>query len=693
MSRFSFSPAIPRRKRGVALVAVLSVLTVLAVLAASFAVLIQLDVTNANSQMDIQRLNLLVESGMNHAVAVLQQAQAAGETISTLPRGSLRQAFGDYTTGVEAQDARQARETVAGRWIDVKNSLGKVEGRYRVAVEDEAAKVNLNTSFLMDKSRGSGWLPGEVALTYASGLPSQVMERVVHYRYGANHVPGARGDDDANNVLLMSDGIDNNANGLVDEDNEGYDDPGEYSPYFPKGDDRRITSLSEALNVLLGGPLKLTLESRRLIQREIPRRTTLYSIDLPGSASLPDAEPADVNAVNARQARKLIGQANMRKPFGGTQRELDQLAVNTVDYRDQNHVLSTMGSQYGVEAVNFNELLANDGTVARNTSPGLANGTDPNRDDFVVPSYDVLAYARVAGEVGRDWRTYNNNFGALANEAAWDVEVDGTRVELYGPVKDFNFDGSVLREHNMSSARKRGFARYVDNRDAGAYPSRRVRRMMGAHSTTYTAFRWPPNFFQNLYICVAFSNSNAYRSGVVNVQTRKIASSRADGELRVEGAPFTKSDGKLARAVIGAWTGGSGPEGAWPRMPLMITVQKLQPNVYYLPVVNNWCNHKHLDKVANAGFAPWGDVLKDDRRPKDHKLYYGGDRSGDYQPVRSTRRGTLDVFYISGRNAVYDPVNLQYSGWCAPWGLTFIRPEVIELMNVSARPISMRGWT
>lgn len=680
--------------RGVALVAVLSVLTVLAVLAASFAVLIQLDVSNANSQVEIQRLELLVESGMHHAVAVLQQAQASGERISTLPRGSLRQAFGEFTTGTEPHDVRAARDVAAGRWIEVKNSQGLVEGRYRVAVEDEAAKVNLNTSFLMDKSRGSGWLPGEVALTYASGLPSQVMERVVHYRYGPNRVPGARGDDDANNVLLMSDGIDNNGNGLVDEEDEGVDDPGEYSPYFPKGDDRRITGLSEALSVLLGGPLKLTIESRRLIQREIPRRTTLYSVDLPGSATLPDEEPADVNVVNARQARKLIGQANMRKPFGGTQRDLDQLAVNLADYRDQNHVLSTIGSQYGVEAINFNELLANDGTVARNTSPGIYGGVDPNRDDFVVPSYDVLVNAGVAGEVGHDWRTYNDNFSSLADGCAWDVEVDGTRVELYGPAKEFDpNDGRVLREHIMSSTRKRGFDAYVENRNAGSYPSRRVRRSMGAHVTTYTAFRWPPNFFQNCYICVAFSNSNAYRSGIVNVQTRKIASSTADGELRVQGEPFTKSERKLARAIIGTWRGPSGPEGAWPRMPLMITVQKLQPNVYYLPVVNNWSNHRQLDKVANAGFAPWSKLLNDDRRPKDHKLYYGGDTSQEYEPVRSTRRGTLDVFYISGHNAKYDPVVLQYSGWCAPWGLTFVRPEVIELINVSARPISLRGWT
>ncbi|MCX7847550.1 MAG: hypothetical protein N2595_05945, partial [bacterium] len=419
----------------------------------------------------------------------------------------------------------------------------------------------------------------------------------------------------------------------------------------------------------------------------------LYSMDMPGSATLPDEDPADVNVVNPRQARRLIGRANMRTPLAGTQRGLDQLAVNLVDYRDQNHVLSTIGAQYGVEAVNFNELLANDGTVARNTAPGVVNGVDPSREDFVVPSYDVLFNARVAGEVGRDWRQFNSNFSTISEGAAWDVEVQGNRVRLYGPAKEFNPDGSIKSEDIMSATRRRGFNAYVANRDAGAYPSLRVRRTMGATVATYTSFRFPANFFRNLYLCVGFSNSNGYRSGVVNVQTRKISLSTPDGELVVQGGPLTVPEGKLARAVIGGWTGASGPEGAWPRMPLMITVQRLQPSVYYLPVVNNWSNHRQLDKVARAGFAPWNELEQDDRRPRDHKLYYGGERSSEYQPVRSSRRGTLDIFYSSGSDAVYDPDKLQYSGWCAPWGLTFVRPEVIELINVSARPLSLRGWT
>ena len=47
-------------------------------------------------------------------------------------------------------------------------------------------------------------------------------------------------------------------------------------------------------------------------------------------------------------------------PFQPNSRMRSQLAVNMVDYRDENHVLSTLGSTYGVEAICFNEIMAND---------------------------------------------------------------------------------------------------------------------------------------------------------------------------------------------------------------------------------------------------------------------------------------------------------------------------------------------
>jgi len=68
----------------------------------------------------------------------------------------------------------------------------------------------------------------------------------------------------------------------------------------------------------------------------------------------------DINCMTARNSRRMITKANERKTFipGGQKRA--QLAANIVDYRDENHVLSTLGSTYGVEAICFNEVMAND---------------------------------------------------------------------------------------------------------------------------------------------------------------------------------------------------------------------------------------------------------------------------------------------------------------------------------------------
>ncbi|MCX7847307.1 MAG: helix-hairpin-helix domain-containing protein [bacterium] len=669
-----------RTPRGVALVAVLSVLTVLAILAAAFAVLTQLDINNANAQLEAQRLSLLIESGVNHAVAVIQQAQARGEKISTSPDSSLRRAFAAFTAGSETLNARGAHAKHTGIWHYVKNSRGILEGRYSVAVEDEAAKINLNTAFLLRPSPGSGWLPGELALTMASGLPTQFMQRILDFRYGPNRVPGARGDDDANNVLLMSDGIDNNANGLVDEDDEGLEDPGEYSPYYPMGDDRRITTISEALGVVLSGPIRLTLESRRLIQREIPRRTTLYSIDMPGSASLPADDPADINVVSPRQARKLIGQANMRRPFGATQRDLNQLAVNVVDYRDQNHVLSTHASLYGVEAINFNELLANDGTQGRTIRSGLfwtgAGSPTVNDDAFLVCSSELTG----------NGLTYNST--TLNGAYCWDCEVVGPNaIKLLGPAKRLTSSGIADAWDSTFMSRYR---HYLTMRDrAGQYPRRVVTGNAGLGLESYETIQWPENLFAHGFLIIGHSASNS--TSCTDQRKLTITSSTPDGIVRVQGTLPTIPPGRVSRCQIYTWETENGySRCAIPRARMMVTVQNLRPRVYYLPVASGWPNHRTPDRLGQLRFAPLHRLDSDSREHRNHKWEYAGN-DRDAEPVRSSRGGIMDLFVAGGNGVRYSADDWSQFSTC--WSITYTRPEAIELINVSARPISIRNWT
>ena len=114
------------------------------------------------------------------------------------------------------------------------------------------------------------------------------------------------------------------------------------------------------MTVMMVDKKKLSANIMRKLMRELPRRATIYSIDKPGSATLPNDIPSDINCVTPRECRKLLIKANADIPFEPNSEKQMQLAVNLIDYRDENHVLSTLGSTYGVEAICFNEILAND---------------------------------------------------------------------------------------------------------------------------------------------------------------------------------------------------------------------------------------------------------------------------------------------------------------------------------------------
>lgn len=181
---------IPRHRRparGVALVAVMSVLMVLAVLAAAFAVLVSIESQQGSVSMDNLQMNLLLRAGSEHAKALLAHAPSRAALLAN-----------------------------TNHWSYVVNAVGAAVGRYRVAIEDEAAKINVNLAARTADSPATGWSASELNLARALAVAPERAQRIVDYRYGPNRVPGMRGDDDFNNTVLMSDGIDNNANGVVD---------------------------------------------------------------------------------------------------------------------------------------------------------------------------------------------------------------------------------------------------------------------------------------------------------------------------------------------------------------------------------------------------------------------------------------------------------------------------------------------
>ncbi len=335
---------------GIALVAVLAILVVLAIMAASFTVSMNIENKQSSVQIKSQQLDMLIHSGLEQAKAIITVEELDAVKMNKVP---------DIANYFTKNSFDSSDNSVYSKWFFVKDETGEISGRYRIRIEDEAAKVNINKAFLLKKSKGTGWDTGEIALPRALGVLGKSARKLIEFRYGKNNLPGGRGDDDQNNLILMADGIDNNANGIIDEDDEGINDPKEYSAEKPKGDDTKFSSMTEMINILTGNK-HISPKLRHEMLKEIPRRATIYSIDKPGSPTLPQNMPSDVNSITARECRKLLIKANAKSPFEPNSSKQQQLTVNIVDYRDENHVLSTLGSTYGVEAICFNEILAND---------------------------------------------------------------------------------------------------------------------------------------------------------------------------------------------------------------------------------------------------------------------------------------------------------------------------------------------
>jgi len=357
-------------QNGIALVAVLAILVVLAIMAASFVTLMNIESKQSKVSINSQQLDMLIDSGLEYAKALIT-VEEMGEKKD------------DKVLDIANTFSQSGLEESKSKWMLVKDTTGKTIGRYRIRIEDEAGKVNIQKAFLLKNSKGTGWDTGEINLPFALDVQPKIAKKLVDYRYGKNKLPGGRGDDDQNNLVLMADGIDNDADGIIDEDDEGINDPKEYNAKHLNGDDRKFSSMSELMNILIHAENKMSPKTQSQMMSEIPRRATIYSCDMPGSPTLPNKIPSEINTITARECRKILLKANATLPFEPNSSKQMQLAANLVDYRDENHVLSTLGSTYGVEAICFNEILANDETCCFDPSYAFAPWLDNDKNYWI----------------------------------------------------------------------------------------------------------------------------------------------------------------------------------------------------------------------------------------------------------------------------------------------------------------------
>ena len=698
-SIFIITTSQKQKYKGIALVAVLAILVVLAILAATFVTLMNIESKQSDMGVNSQQLDMLLYSGFEQAKAEISVGK--GEQSRRIIKG------GKYS-----------------EWYIVKDKTGKVIGRYKIKIEDEAGKVNVQKAFLLQDSKGSGWDTGEINLPKALGVSSKIAEKLIKFRYGKNNLPGGRGDDDQNNLLLMADGIDNNANGIIDEDDEGINDPKEYSVEHLKGDDRKFSSISEMLNILTGNN-NYSQKLRYSIRNTIPQRATIYSIDVPGSPTLRNDYSSDINSITPRECRKILIKANALKPFEPSSSKQQQLAVNLVDYRDENHVLSTLGSTYGVEAVCFNEILANDETATLDASYAMApfvnktywremcGSTDGGRMFHLVDMiYDITpvdAQTSYALDPRKAWRIKKVGASTIGNlKIGSDIKITfpkaigkrGTRPEItmyYNTTLPAKLPGN---QYGLRWSKARGILGSSSQQLKLYNDLIKVLKKLNSVDSTGARPKFPPNYFRNSLAMIyqwadSFNDPNTKNVigcfKILSGDQKSITISSKDyysGERfisRLNKAGMSNEVFDLSLS-INSWSPVY-PTANVPMANRTYLLRSRQPRagnyfkiIIARPAEGRYSNMAgYPDELGVSGII--GGSFTQDKDLEKQWVYNDG------KPLRTQVGGWMKIMITSSPKADVTKRNAQYIPYIRIQG-----PEVVEMYNVSATPISLANW-
>ncbi len=722
-------------QNGIALVAVLAILVVLAIMAASFTALMNIENKQSNVQMQSQQLDMLINSGLEQAKAIITVDEIKAsreETVSDIANTFVKNSADNFQYS---------------KWFTVKDQTGKIFGRYRLRLEDEAAKVNINKAFLLEKSKGTGWDTGEISLPNALGIPKKSAEKIIRYKYGKNNLPGGRGDDDQNNLILMSDGIDNNANGTIDEDDEGINDPREYTAEHLKGDDTKFSSMTEMMNILIGNK-HISPKLRNGIMKEIPRRATIYSIDKSGSATLPNKIPSDINSITTRECRRLLIKANSISPFEPNSSKQMQLAANVIDYRDENHVLSTLGSTYGVEAICFNEILANDDSVTHDLVVARNATWQPKnwwRDNFGMVDDERCTYCvdTFFGCIPDSPTMLSKRFQVLDPRRAWHIKKKGNKTvgkldSAGGGKWRITFPGAIGNQ-GMSieetlyiegvCSKNLPFDIPPGNKDYLKWPTKRqldpvmnfkpqfsgnqyrnyckeVLNVLKKVNINYKRYRpqMRNNYFRNSLVCIYgwqnTSNENPPALGlfkIISSDNNSITfdgknyygnNSKYDFKKKFNDAGMSNTYYDLS-VSINSWAN-SRAYSFLPNANQTFLIRSRRPIAgNYYRIVFGRLPYKtgsegqingYPDRLGVSGVIG-GDFSEDKNFEKRKWLYNDG------TPIRTKRGGWLDLLVTSPPEISREKKIGQV--------LNYIRmeaPEVVEMYNASATPVSLANW-
>ena len=322
-----------REDKGIALILVVSVLAVAGIMAVSFAFTMRLELKAASNYLEATRASYLAEAGISYAQSVLKEDERGIDS------------FEDkwYTIFSGADVDNDGDEELDSKWIYVYDDLDEPVGRYAVLVRDQTSLLNINIATkhnLSPLKTTEGWTPYELDLqkflaSFEIDDSQGSYEEILDFRYGLDGEPGASGvDDNQNQRILISDGIDNNADGIIDEAGEGIDEPMEFVAEAPYADDSAFQTPFELA--------KISSISDEVFKK-IYAYITSYSVDK--NLDVEGRIRENINFMDAATLAILLEDAGVRDPF--------QKAVNIMDACDEDFSQSIIAKLYNrISAVN-----------------------------------------------------------------------------------------------------------------------------------------------------------------------------------------------------------------------------------------------------------------------------------------------------------------------------------------------------
>ncbi len=436
-------PLKEKNSQGIALILVMGTLALLTVLAVSFTTLMRHEEKSSRGSFQFIETRELATAGLQYAISILTKDLNDDQTSNQL-YDAFDEDWITLFTGTSVDLDQDG--TSDSRWINIHEN-GILIGRYAICIQDEAGKVNINTA--ASTSQNEGWSPYETNMAVLPGLSSTLASNIRNYRYGANTVPGLNssqlapdGDDDETSLPFRNDGIDNDGDGSIDEITEGEDDPIEFNPEIPYGDDQPYSSIEE----LDKASSSLTSSNVKTLKNY----TTISSYDLNQYWNGAWSKKVNLNHLLTTDSLYNLVQ-------GSSGSNSFRLTANMIDSLDRDNYptakwsssasFNSTNAYIGLEGLQFNEVMrqtkwfAGENSTADRTGSGWSafstedRGNEGTTGQWSWPwdngTYNMRIYARTeaATPVTYTLETLSGSVTTLPTQVN-NVTVSGGRINL-----------------------------------------------------------------------------------------------------------------------------------------------------------------------------------------------------------------------------------------------------------------------